>query len=288
MPWGVTTIDNEILKITNKFYQMPMCNSHPGMIMILLDQSRAMEGFKATFAARAVNRSIFELTRECYNGDKITNRCFVVVIGYGAKIKPILGGTISKVEEALLGSETIEEDDGAGGVLKMEIPIWVRPEADGGTPMAEAMNQAFPTIEKWSKLCPDSFPPIIINITDGAPDDYEGGDAPITKKAVEKLLTLHTTNGKLLFFNAHISDSLALNSEIKLPNNRDLISDSYAKFLFDISSLLPPSLLQSARKVGFSPQANARGMVFNADTSTLIKLLIFGSNPNLGLNQSNR
>ena len=212
----------------------------------------------------------------------------LIGIGYGAKITRILGGTISKVNEMHLGSETIEEDNGADGVLKMEIPIWVRPEADGETPMAEAMNQAFPTIEKWSKLCPDSFPPIIINITDGAPDDYEGGDAPITKKAVEKLLTLHTTNGKLLFFNAHISDSLALNSEIKLPNNRDLISDSYAKFLFDISSLLPPSLLQSARKVGFSPQANARGMVFNADTSTLIKLLIFGSNPNLGLNQSNR
>jgi len=287
VPWGVTTIDNEILKITNKFYQMPMCNSHPGMIMILLDQSRAMEGFKATFAARAVNRSIFELTRECYNGDKITNRCFVVVIGYGAKIKPILGGTISKVEEALLGSETIEEDDGAGGVLKMEIPIWVRPEADGGTPMAEAMNQAFPTIEKWSKLCPDSFPPIVINITGGVQDDYIENSDEISakavvnisssKKAFENLLKVSTTDGQLLFVNDYISLSGLESSEIQFSNNRDLISDPRAKVLFDISSVLPATLFESGKRFGLSPRVGARCLVFNSRLETLIKLLPFGS-----------
>ena len=159
----------------------------------------------------------------------------------------------------------------------MEIPIWVKPQAEGNTPMAEAMNKAVCLIETWRQRSPDSLPPIVINITDGAPDDYKDGAAPATKKAAEHLLEMSTTHGQLLLFNAHISSSGMETSEIQFPNYRDLIHDPYAQWLFDISSVLPVPLFESANKVGFSLRVGARCLVFNSRPETLINLLTFGS-----------
>ena len=68
-----------------------------------------------------------------------------------------------------------------------------------------------------------------------------------------------------------------LSIEIQLPSNASSMGNQYAKFLFDISSEIPPRLLQAAQEASLTTQPNARGLVFNASTETLIKLLTFGS-----------
>lgn len=250
--------------------------SSPGLIMILLDQSGSMsESNKAQDAARAVNRIIYEIVLASRAGETIKPRCYVGVIGYGTIVYPIVGGTISDVAAKPIRIEQVKNkfDDGAGGLISVNVdmPIWVEPKAESGTPMAEAFEQAYSVIEKWIQNNPNSFPPIIMNVTDGEPND------PIRAKvAAEKVMNLGTSDGKVLIFNAHITSSKTP-TEIQLPSSTSEIADQYAKFLFDISSEIPPRLLQAAQEAGLMPHPNARGLVFNATTETLMKLLTFGS-----------
>ena len=89
-------------------------------------------------------------------------------------------------------------------------------------------------------------------------------------------MSLETEDGKVLMFNAHIS-GLGKDQMIQLPSNPSEISDEFARFLFSISSVIPDPLLEAAESVGLSPKKGARGLIYNADTETLVKLLDFGS-----------
>lgn len=145
------------------------------------------------------------------------------------------------------------------------------PIANGGTPMAEAFQQASNGIEKFIANHPNGFPPIVINITDGEPNNM----ALATNEA-KKLAQLKTSDGNVIILNAHISNASA--GKIELPSNDSgFSSNQFAKFLFDISSILPEPLVESAKNAGFNVQTGAKGFVFNADAETLIKLLNFGS-----------
>ncbi|MFM5888646.1 MAG: hypothetical protein ACKOQS_10220, partial [Dolichospermum sp.] len=118
---------------------------------------------------------------------------------------------------------------------------------------------------------PNSFPPIVINITDGVPDDLKSATAE-----AKKLAQLKTADGNVIIMNAHISTASA--GKIELPNsNSGFSSDQFANFLFDISSVLPENLANRAKEVGFNVQPGSRGFVFNADAETLIRILNFGS-----------
>lgn len=250
--------------------------SSPGLIMILLDQSGSMQDDeKAQYASQAVNRVVYEIMVASRSGEQIKDRCYIGVIGYGASVYPIAGGKISEVAANPIRIETVEKmvPDKAGGLVSvnMDMPIWIEPRAENGTPMAEAFEKAYALIEKWVGENPNSFPPIIMNVTDGEPNDPAKA-----KTAATKLMSLGTSDGKALLFNAHITGSKA-SAETQLPSSVSSVSDSYAKFLFEISSEIPPRLLQEAQKVGLSPQANARGLIFNAKAETLIKFLTFGS-----------
>jgi len=250
--------------------------SNPGLIMILLDQSRSMkDDDKAQYASQAVNRVIYEIMVASRSGEQIKDRCDVGVIGYGASVYLIVGGEISKIADNPLRIETVEKmvPDNAGGLVSvgMEMPIWIEPRAENGTPMAEAFDRTYTFVEKWIGNHKNSFPPIIMNVTDGEPNDPAQA-----KNAANKLMNLETSDGKVLLFNAHITGSKA-SAETQLPSSMSGNSDQYAKFLFDISSEIPSRLLQEAQKVGLSPQSNARGLIFNAKTETLIKFLTFGS-----------
>jgi hypothetical protein len=251
----------------------------PTMFMILLDQSGSMDeryaGLdKQTVAAQAVNKVIAEIIGRSYKGEKISDRCWVGVIGYGGKVDLLIGGMVSQVNDNPIDRLSVKKKvyDGAGGLVEVdeEMPVWVTPMATNGTPMGEAFAKAYDIIQDWVGNNPDTFPPIVINITDGQPND-----AQMVRDNALKIMQLSTTDGNVLVFNAHIQETN--DQEIKLPSSVSGISDQYARFLFEISSVLPESLVAAAEKVGFSPQPGARGFVYKAGVESLIGLLNFGS-----------
>jgi len=263
-------------------YEKKIGTDNPGVILILIDQSGSMSDAatdgraKAEHAALAVNRLIYEIQEASQSGSTIKPRCMMGVVGYGAQVGPVANGMIDDLAANPKRVDRIrkKESDGAGGLVEVDfnMPIWVDPVAENGTPMAEAFTEAHRVLSSaWLPSHPDSFPPIVINITDGVPNDKKAAEAQ-----ARTLMSLQTSDGNLLLFNVHISDNKQA-AETALPSSGSALADDYARFLFEISSPLPDSLLAEAAKVGFNPQPGARGFVFNATPESLIKLLTFGS-----------
>ena len=260
-------------------YSELLSSSKPGLIIIMIDQSGSMtddysNSTKANFAALAVNRVIAEIITACTSGDEIKDRCFVGVIGYGASVKSHF---LKKVSVLAKNSKTTtlkkKISDGAGGLVEVDeiIRVFVDSTASGSTPMKEAFQQAYIGTEKFISSHPKAFPPVIINITDGEPNSFDEA----TTEA-QKISQLKTTDGNVIILNAHISNASA--GKIELPNSDTAFNNNeFAKFLFNISSVLPEPLANRAKDVGFNVQPNAKGFVFNADAEALIKILNFGS-----------
>lgn len=260
-------------------YSELLSSSKPGLIVIMIDQSGSMSdsyanSTKANFAALAVNRVIAEIITACTVGDEIKDRCYIAAIGYGRTVEVFF---LEKVSDLAKNSETAflkkKVSDGAGGLVEVDevVRIFVSPTADGGTPMAEAFQTAFAGVERFISNYSNSFPPIVINLTDGEPNDFNKA----TNQA-RNLAKLATTDGNVIVMNAHISTASA--GKIELPNNNQAFAgNKFANFLFEISSILPTNLADRARDVGFNVQNGSRGFVFNADAETLIRILNFGS-----------
>ena len=100
-----------IKKLSNSgSYSKLIGTSNPGLIMILLDQSGSMsDGNKAQDASQAVNRVIYEIILASRAGEVIKPRCYVGVIGYGASVYPIIGGTITEVAANIPRTEKVEK-----------------------------------------------------------------------------------------------------------------------------------------------------------------------------------
>jgi hypothetical protein len=281
-------------------YTQSLSSENPGYILILIDQSGSMSskfggtsgGSKAEECAKAVNRVLREIGLTCTAGQVIKNRCDISVLSYGASgnqaTSAFAGNLASKAVVTMqelvnncLRVDTVKMkvSDGAGGLVDVDeqFPIWIDPIARGGTPMAAAFEMAYKLVDSWTKSHQASFPPIVINITDGAPDSQS--DAQV---AASKLSQLGTSDGTTLILNAHISEGKA--ARVELPSSPSELppGDGNAKFLFDISSELPPVMFERAGAVGYHNLApGSRGFVYNADAETMIRLLDVGTRSNL-------
>lgn len=243
---------------------------------------------KAQGVADAINRLLQNLVIKCAKSEGVRDYYEVGVIGYGGdstgtRVGSAFSGslegrelvTISEIgnNPARIEVRSKKVDDGAGGIIDQTIkfPIWFDPVADGGTPMAQAMMKAQAILTDWVSQHPASFPPIVINITDG---EWNGADP---SSAVEGIKSLATDDGAVLVFNIHISSNQAI--PIEFPDDESLLGDQYAKFLFRLSSVLPSYMQDIARQEKLAISERSRGFAFNADMVGLIRFVDIGTRP---------
>ena len=261
------------------YSNVPIGTSNPGCIVILVDQSWSMvedygTGTKAEVAALAVNHILEELVLACRAGDKIRDRCHVSVIGYGERVERVVDSMISEVPSSLVEIKNLNKSipDGTGELVEVEVemPIWLQPMANNGTPMHEAFERAAEIIQHWCDDNPDSYPPTVINITDG-----EANYPDLTIDAARKVMDLHTTDGSVLIFNIHIANN---KHEVIFPHSTtQLVGDNFAEFLFNISSVLPEPLREEAKQHGLPAEPDTRCFGYNAGEAMMIRILQFGS-----------
>lgn len=260
-------------------YSSQLSSATPGLIIIMIDQSGSMSdaysgSTKAKFAALAVNRVIGEIISSCSVGEEIKDRCYVAAIGYGHSVRVLFLEKVSdlaKCKDITIVKKKVP--DGAGGLVEVEdiLRVFAKDVANGGTPMAEAFQEAIEGARKFVAQHPNSFPPIVINITDGEPNDMVKA-----KVKAKDLCELATSDGNVILLNAHIST--ASGGKIELPSsNLGFSTNKFANFLFEISSVLPEPLADATRGQGFNVESGSKGFIFNADAEALIKLLNFGS-----------
>ncbi len=281
-------------------YTQEISRAHPACFLFLLDQSFSMEDAlaggepsqqKQIELAKAINAWLSEMIIRVSRGNKVLRHFEVGVVGYCTDeqnepiIGPILQGPlagryfvpIDEIADNPLGVEKVTKmmpDEATGELVphESEMPVWVQPKAQGGTPMCTALYGAYGELEKWiaAENHKESFPPIVVHITDG---DSMDGD-PI--EYANPLKSLFTDDGNVLLFNCHLSETAA--DPVPFPSSSEVLPDKLAKVLFEMSSLLPEPMFQRARAEGVADlQPNARGMAFNADMKTLIRFLDIGT-----------
>ena len=282
-------------------YNTQITRQEPTCFLLLIDQSESMldpfgvahiQKTKAEGAADAVNRVLENLLLRCTKGpNDIRDYFYVSVIGYGPGVFPALNvpdqdpnGLPKLVPMSGLPDLVLKLDvrrkqqlDGAGGIITIEepFPIYVEPVAANGTPMCQALQLAYEVLEGWVAEHPTSFPPTVINITDGEASD----GSPLI--AAQALRGLGTADGNTLFFNCHLSANPA--PAIVFADSDQYLVDDFARQLFLMSSTLPESFQQAAAGQGYRVNARSRGFAFNADLLDLIKFLDVGTRPaNLG------
>lgn len=297
-------------------YQKKPSRSQKGCIIFLLDHSLSMsEGLAGTerpkreALATAINRLFTELILKCEKGEAEPRDYFDVgVIAYTTDkqgtpvIGPALKGALEgrdliSIPELNANSLRIDlktrkkrryDDDGTGQMVEIEydetieLPVWYdAPQDDemAGTPMCAALEYVHQLAADWCVAHPDSFPPIVIHLTDGESNDG------VPEAQAQALRSLETTDGNLLLFNCHLSGSPADGvlfpaSEGQLPDERD-DQGKFARMLFRMSSPLPDNLFAAAQemmqRIDERLPEGARGMAFNADAAKMLMLINVGT-----------
>lgn len=274
-------------------YKAEISRDNPSCFLFLIDQSKSMaDEFSngdetqkmANGVADSINRWLQELSIKCAKSDGIRDYYNVGVIGYGRTVGPSFVGPlkgrelipISEIADnpARLDERTKKVPDGAGGLVEqsIRIPVWFDPVADGGTPMCKAAGEAKRILESWIADHPDSFPPIVINITDG-----ESNDGNPTER-LQSLTNLSTSDGNVMLFNIHLSANPNA-KPMSFSASPDDLPDAYSKTLFQTASPLTPAMCGLAKEHGFDASEDSHCFVLNGDMVLLVQAIDIGTRP---------
>ena len=276
-------------------YTADISRNNPGCFLFLIDQSGSMDGalggqpglMKKDGAADAVNRVLDAISQRCSQGMDIRDYFHVGIITYTTddRANPTLGSPLPEttpespflpisqvVDAATVEDRMVLESDGAGGVLEVsrKFPVWLRPEAILGTPMCNALQTAFQVLQDWISEHPNSYPPMVINVTDG--DASDGNPAPLA----DDIKRLETNDGNVLIYNAHLSDMNV--PPVQYPSDESQTpADEYAVRMFRMSSEFPEQVVELAAGMGLPVVEGSRGYVYNADMVALVQFLDIGT-----------
>ena len=271
-------------------YNAEISRGKPSCFLFVIDQSGSMQDAvagksKAQGVADAINRLLQNLVIKCAKSEGVRDYYDVGVIGYGAKIGAAFSGELTGRDlvpisgianaPARIEQRNKKVDDGAGGLIDQSIkfPIWFDPTANGGTPMCAALGRAHDILSTWITLNRDSFPPVVIHITDG-----ESTDGNPTE-AMTRLKSLSTSDGAVLLFNLHLSNNPNANT-ILFADSPSSLPDEYARVLWEGSSPLTPFMRSVAQQEhGLDLSDGAKGFVLNGDMVAIIQALDIGTRP---------
>ena len=281
-------------------YSATISRSTPGCIVFLLDQSGSMASpfgaaqhlTLAQGAAQAINKVLYDLCLRAIKEPGAAPRHYfdIGVFGYGGgatatdqQVVPALQGQlagrplvpITDVATYPLDVREVQEHADAPASRK---PVWFEPVAGFGTPMCEAIAVAGGHVHDWVKDHPASFPPIVINITDGVVTDDPFQNAGLAEWA-SRLTGLTTADGNVLLFNIFLS-SIAAPVSYFPATGQHLPEPGPA--LFAMASELPEPMVRNARALGVDIGPGGRGLVFNADMDALATFLEIGTRPTIG------
>jgi hypothetical protein len=282
-------------------YRRSWSTRNPGYLLILLDQYGGMDkkfGAGMPLAGHRMSDILASVTNG-FIQEVILSRCVAQVdgslwirsnlemsiLGYGGSVSSALGGALAgkpvvTLEELSANPVVIERhtlpeiNPITGDVIERTIgvPIWVRPRANGLTPLCAALRRAGEFAREWVARHAESFPPIVINITTGQPQDGSWHDF---MQAAEELTQVQTTDGQTLLFTVHLSEYKE--QQIVYPLTEEEVSKEYlGKLFFTVSSVLPFSMLPATGPNDAGQpiaRPGARGLIYNGDALSMRQML---------------
>lgn len=280
-------------------YQRQINHQHRAAFVLLLDCSASMNGktklnnhevSKAEAVALISNLIIDELIERASRYNEVRNYYDIAVLGYNDQsirslLPEVLGDGFVSVEylakfapqhKIIHFNQTLEN----GGVISAPFMFrpWVAPAASGTTPMYEALLIARDLIVKWCARPENStsFPPVVINITDGECNDANCEDLVTMSQSIKDT---HTSDGDTLFINVHLSTYGELVECVVFPPEATFSTECrYQDTLFRMSSTIPNSVEPLVRDVFDHREPGPyRGVAINASPLQLFSILNIGS-----------
>ena len=256
-------------------YAKQWTRNKPGHIIIMGDSSGSMSlkdkgGYSLIERVEiGANSGILSSLVRNLSNDGVKNKATFTVITYGsggAKIVCKKSIADFATEGDTLPTKTVSTSAG-----DIEIPQFVSGlTASGGTPMAAGFDLAYKAAEAFCKANPESAPPIIINITDGMPNNPSA-----TIAAANRCRNLSTSDGNVLIFNLHMSTNSS--NKVLFPASEGELSDAAAKLLYRISDVLPKTYMAVAQAEKLPVKENSRMMTQNGNGEDIAKIINFGS-----------
>lgn len=254
-------------------YQAEINRTNPALILFLFDCSYSMSEqygntgvSKGEFLAKLCNETIDQVILSCEKGDEIRAYFEMGIIGYGDDARLLL--PIQSVIDLAYHPLKMEKDTIDG--IPVERPIWITdPTSRANTDMKSGFHSAKKILQEWTAGHPESFPPVLIHVSDGK---WTSG------KPVKKAQSIHrdvkTNDGPCIVMNIHISNESS--DALVFPSSRPAGSD-HQKALFLMSSELPESFFIRAEELYPGIRAGARGYMFNATPDDLTRFFDIGT-----------
>lgn len=269
-------------------YAAPISRANPACIVFLVDQSASMadslgppdddgeHSSKSEVVAQVLNEMLYELCIRSAKVDRTEDYFEVAVVGYGHQVASAFTGELEgrdlvpistlAASPARFESRALRASDWTRVV---RVPVWVEPRAAGPTKMGLALRIATSLIDRFLRLHPDCFPPLVVNLTDGEPTDGDPADL------VRDLCARTSTDGAALLFNLHLGSGRA--RPVLFPDDRLLLPDAPSRALFELSSPLPSPMRTLAIAMGLTVSDRSRGFAYNADLSAIVRFLDIGT-----------
>lgn len=281
-------------------YSQEISRERRGAFLFLVDQSRSMNKpfgldgsgqqiSRAEVVANTLNATLEELVNRCMRDEGVRDYFDIGIIGYGRTNRAefcwrgaLAGRGVVAISEVADNAEVVEKEitvmvRGQPMVERIVTPLWIEPVAVDSTPMNGAFRLAQATLEEWVYHNPHSFPPAVINITDGMANDVNSEEELLA--SARRLTGLGTGDGQTLLINCHIAGGDA--DPVVFPGSADqLPADRYARLLFEMSSELSDrhrAIICEIFDRDLDSTPSLRGMAFNADAVALVKLLEIGT-----------
>lgn len=259
-------------------YDLAWNTDAPGHIVYLLDLSgsmkRELNGMRLVdIVMDAIYQNLSNLVALNTKGNTIKEKFTCTVIGYNSDVvKLIDNASVDKTCDLVIEAESNGSlfDTKEGGVAE---PRWQ-------TYMADAFDMAATDVNVWiarQKSKGVATPaPIVINITDGLPEEKGlTREQAIEKalKAADRLKQISTPDGELLLYNIHITPDKGAKT-LALPDSEPSSIDM--KFLFKASSTIPtPKMVEQANRIWTDTKITPQGRLMVTNESDPRKLLQF-------------
>lgn len=255
-------------------YNLPWGTQHPGLLIYLVDLSGSMV---ANQKIQRVSNIIWEvldsMVASCQDMGNYKDRFHVEVIGYNQYTYDIFSGNVNDLNDKL--------DQTADNM--QFINIEKEGKAQGLTHLSMAYDKAAEIIKKWiasqdAKGQPIPAP-VVINITDGFPEEKGLTFRESREKALQaakRLQNISVPDGNVLLINIHIDGAPGTIPEMIFPYTKP--TDDERGFLFEASTPLTDQFIERAKRAALPAEKNSRFMVSNVSKPKLISRIVeFGS-----------
>lgn len=276
-------------------YQASITRQHRTAFVLLLDHSGSMAEplpkevgrTKAEAVSEIANTLLYELVERARRSEGVRNYYDVAVVGYsGRGVKSLLDphewfipiSRLAKLQPEMK-SRWVKRPHPAGGEVMQQVtrPEWVKPCAEGTTPLYEALCEVRMELERWCREPQhrESFPPVVFHITDGEASD---ADPTSLREVCRHIRSLGTADGEVLLINCHLS-SHPLTESVLFPSTEEALGESrYGRLLYDCSSSMPGCFDEEIRELKQGKERGPfRGMCFNSSPHEVMLLLNIGS-----------